>query len=185
MLVDPASRAFSKSSLTAFAGRWMICNQLGFGGKWTRTSAAAMRLTTSAVSFLMGLGACGAGDSAEDVSAPMQDDTRQSGWIVDNNKVSSMATRHAISRTSIYPPVTQLLLVLFAPTHHTPTRPPSNSTMPDRSRRVQHDELGLRIPKVKHSMRKGPYLVSLVLLLAATALTLLNIKVCRMPATRR
>lgn len=49
--------------------------------------------------------------------------------------------------------------------------------MPDRSRRVQHDELGLRLPRVKHSMRKGPYLVSLIFLLAATALTLLNIKV--------
>ncbi|WOO82668.1 uncharacterized protein LOC62_04G006150 [Vanrija pseudolonga] len=36
---------------------------------------------------------------------------------------------------------------------------------------------GDHTPHVKHSMRKSPYLISLILLLAATALTVLNIKV--------
>jgi hypothetical protein len=50
--------------------------------------------------------------------------------------------------------------------------------MPDRGRtpRGQRDERDAR-PRVKHSMRKSPYLVSLILLLAATALTILNIYV--------
>lgn len=50
--------------------------------------------------------------------------------------------------------------------------------MPNRGRTPhgQCDERDAR-PRVKHSMRKSPYLVSLILLLAATALTILNIYV--------
>ena len=36
---------------------------------------------------------------------------------------------------------------------------------------------GVHAPRIKHSMRKSPYLVSLGFLLAAAALTILNIKV--------
>ncbi|CAK9779589.1 hypothetical protein CC85DRAFT_288002 [Cutaneotrichosporon oleaginosum] len=49
--------------------------------------------------------------------------------------------------------------------------------MPERGRtpRGQRESESDARPRVKHSMRKSPYLVSLVLLLAATALTILNI----------
>lgn len=57
--------------------------------------------------------------------------------------------------------------------------------MPDqgrtpRGRDRDREREGAR-PRVKHSMRKSPYLVSLVFLLTATALTLLNIYVSSPP----
>ena len=58
--VDPASREFSISSLIAFDGRWMIYSVNSCLEIWRGlASAAAIWLTTSLLSFLIGLGPSG------------------------------------------------------------------------------------------------------------------------------